>query len=63
MYSGDKVGSDEVSPKKPNRKEKLAFVVAEEGENIPARASIVISCGALVKVTFGVFLFSGLENG
>lgn len=39
-----------MSIKKANRKEKLAFLVAEEGDNVPARASIVVSCGALLKV-------------
>lgn len=44
------VGSSSVEVKKAGFKAKLNFVVAEEGDNLPARAAITISCGALVKV-------------
>ena len=44
------MGSSSVEVKKAGFKAKLNFVVAEEGDNLPARAAITISCGALVKV-------------
>lgn len=59
------VGSSSVEVKKAGFKAKLNFVVAEEGDNLPARAAITISCGALVKKVkvFAVLAFmEGLKD-